>query len=127
MSLDVLITNNYTNCGRHRMARSEYDENSDPPSDDETVLDKTNDTTIHSGHFMLSRVHNNVDDDGDEHTEPTDLPEREKEPPNQYDFTGAAKEPVQSYDFGGNNPIDASLNKLFQCMTLAYRFVNCKN
>ena len=93
--------------------------------------DPLNDHTIHSGHFMVSRVHGaqleedeEVQDDNVASTNPG------------YDFESAPKEPTPTYQFGdsmvespecpgipaqsNNRFIDSSLTKLFECMTLAY-------
>lgn len=91
---------------------------------DETLLDKQNDTTIHSGHFMVSCVH---DDDEEPQVEETNEEIVVKN--DGFNFEEAPKEPAQSYNFGdcespaGAVCIDCSLTKLFNCMTLAYRFV----
>ena len=78
--------------------------------------------TIHSGSFMVSRVHdvNNVDEYEDENV-PTPFVEDH----NGFDFIHANKEPSKSYKFGDDDKsiIDQSLTKLFECMTLAYRLV----
>ncbi|XP_052412485.1 MLX-interacting protein-like isoform X1 [Carassius gibelio] len=61
---------------------------------------------IHSGHFMVSSPH-------------TDHP-----PKKGYDFDTVNKQTCQTYHFGKTSTshlsIDASLTKLFECMTLAY-------
>uniref|UniRef100_A0A3B4ABZ8 BHLH domain-containing protein n=1 Tax=Periophthalmus magnuspinnatus TaxID=409849 RepID=A0A3B4ABZ8_9GOBI len=61
---------------------------------------------IHSGHFMVSSPHI-------EHT-----------PKKGYDFDTVNKQTCQTYHFGkasmSHISIDASLTKLFECMTLAY-------
>lgn len=70
--------------------------------------------TIHSGHFMTSRVHEKTDDVIEE-----------KDLIKGYDFLDANKETADtsSVSSGSKNAIaiDASLTKVFQCMTLAYR------
>lgn len=80
-------------------------------------------STIHSGHFMVSRVHdvNNEDDDEEEIQSPfiDDV--------KGFDFLSANREISKTYNFGNANniatvSIDASLTKLFECMTLAYRW-----
>ncbi|KAK2102807.1 hypothetical protein P7K49_020474 [Saguinus oedipus] len=62
---------------------------------------------IHSGHFMVSSPH------------------REHPPKKGYDFDTVNKQTCQTYSFGKTSSchlsIDASLTKLFECMTLAYR------
>lgn len=64
---------------------------------------------IHSGHFMVSTLYT-------EHT-----------PKKGYDFDTVNKQTCQTYHFGKTSTshlsIDASLTKLFECMTLAYRYV----
>ncbi|XP_027627997.1 MLX-interacting protein [Tupaia chinensis] len=61
---------------------------------------------IHSGHFMVSSPH------------------REHPPKKGYDFDTVNKQTCQTYSFGKTSSchlsIDASLTKLFECMTLAY-------
>ncbi|KAB0357998.1 hypothetical protein FD754_002154 [Muntiacus muntjak] len=60
---------------------------------------------IHSGHFMVSSPH------------------REHPPKKGYDFDTVNKQTCQTYSFGKTSSchlsIDASLTKLFECMTLA--------
>ncbi|CAL1534347.1 unnamed protein product [Lymnaea stagnalis] len=78
-------------------------------------------STIHSGHFMVSRVHDVNNDDEDEEEIPSPFNDDSK----GYDFLSANKETSKTYDFGNENSqatvaIDASLTKLFECMTLAY-------
>lgn len=62
---------------------------------------------IHSGHFMVSSPHS------------------EQPPKKGYDFDTVNKQTCQTYHFGKTSrshfSIDASLTKLFECMTLAYR------
>ena len=83
----------------------------------DNVLDRSNDNTIHSGHFMVSCVHQN----GEEDDSDTDEQSGEE----GFDFVGASKETSKTYQFGNRSvhtmAIDASLTKLFECMTLAYR------
>ncbi|KAM9743864.1 MLX-interacting protein isoform 1-T1 [Menidia menidia] len=61
---------------------------------------------IHSGHFMVSSPHS------------------EHPPKKGYDFDTVNKQTCQTYHFGKRSTshfsIDASLTKLFECMTLAY-------
>ncbi|XP_075391155.1 MLX-interacting protein isoform X3 [Tenrec ecaudatus] len=61
---------------------------------------------IHSGHFMVSSPH------------------REHPPKKGYDFDTVNKQTCQTYSFGKTSSchlsIDASLTKLFECMSLAY-------
>ncbi|XP_041955653.1 MLX-interacting protein isoform X1 [Alosa alosa] len=61
---------------------------------------------IHSGHFMVSSPHT------------------EHPPKKGYDFDTVNKQTCQTYHFGKTSrshlSIDASLTKLFECMTLAY-------
>lgn len=61
---------------------------------------------IHSGHFMVSSPHT------------------EHPPKKGYDFDTVNKQTCQTYHFGKESmsqfSIDASLTKLFECMTLAY-------
>lgn len=76
--------------------------------------------TIHSGHFMVSRVHDvNNEDDEEEVASPF------SDDSKGFDFLSANKEIPPTYNFTNNSTqavgIDASLTKLFECMTLAYR------
>ncbi|XP_046339015.1 carbohydrate-responsive element-binding protein-like isoform X3 [Haliotis rufescens] len=72
---------------------------------------------IHSGHFMISRVHDPATDEFDEYDDKSGDSVG-------YDFMEATKETSQTYSFGPRSTrtlaIDASLTKLFQCLTLAY-------
>ena len=98
----------------------EYDHGLSPAhSGKGAVFDKTDDSTLHSGHFMKSRIH--IPSDEDDTTDDNSQHSEYKNP--GYNFTDAPQHPVQYYDFGGKHPIDESLTKLFQCMTLAYRYV----
>ncbi|XP_057214156.1 MLX-interacting protein isoform X3 [Triplophysa rosa] len=83
----------------------------DDDSDPESSLafkkpDGRESQVIHSGHFMVSSPH-------------TDHP-----PKKGYDFDTVNKQTCQTYHFGKTSTshlsIDASLTKLFECMTLAY-------
>lgn len=89
---------------------------------------------IHSGHFMVSDIDDSEVQDGDDspslvvHESDCDqesipLPEK------GFDFESACKETSKTYTFGSRSSqsisIDASLTKLFECMTLVYRFVFC--
>ena len=99
---------------------------------EETVLDKSNDSTIHSGHFMVSCIHEDPDT-GEAKSPPTSKDDEKQDQIEIYeqgfDFDSAIKEPTKSYNFGNRSTntsaIDASLTKLFECMTLAYRLVYC--
>ena len=77
------------------------------------------DKEIHSGHFMVSSL---VDDNEDEDEVSAVVKE---EPLQGYDFTSANPCTSKTYKFGNRSTIqlaiDASLTKLFECMTLAYR------
>ena len=97
---------------------------------DASVLRRKNDRTIHSGHFMLSHVHDDsspaessredvIDDDSDVEVIPGNslccetgniLFETDYEPGSGLKSTSH------------HLAIDTSLTKLFECMTLAYRF-----
>ena len=75
-------------------------------------------STIHSGSFMVSRVHDvNNEDDDEENTTPFD------DDAKGFDFINANKETSRTYNFGDGSQsiIENSLTKLFECMTLAYR------
>ena len=84
---------------------------------DNRMLER-NDGTIHSGHFMLSRIHDREDA---EESESSPVEEKSK----GFDFGNAIQTPAGSYQFGYKSTsaatIDASLTGLFQSMTLAYR------
>eukprot|EP00066_Takifugu_rubripes_P024700 XP_011613966.1 PREDICTED: MLX-interacting protein [Takifugu rubripes] len=86
-------------------------ENEDDSDIDETNLvlrrsDGMECQIIHSGHFMVSSPHS------------------EHPPKKGYDFYTVNKQTCQTYHFGkasmSHISIDASLTKLFECMTLAY-------
>ena len=84
----------------------------------EAVVDKT--TTIHSGHFMVSCL-NDEEPDEDINIESV------KNVPTGYDFASASKQTKKSYLFNPKKAaeaagIESDLSKLFQCMTLAYRY-----
>ena len=95
------------------MARDAITEN------DRTTSDQT---TIHSGHFMVSCVHEESED-------PAEVPQNsvkyEDGRQEGYNFENANLQPSDSYQFGSRSTnhrsIDASLAILFQHMTLAYR------
>jgi len=82
---------------------------------------------VHSGHFMMSSVAeqedvtDNIDHDRDSpiHHEQSIMIKH------GYDFTNVDKETRDTYQFGTSQSnkitIDASLARLFQCMSLAYR------
>ncbi|KAI2664031.1 MLX-interacting protein [Labeo rohita] len=90
------------------MIKQEQDDDSD--AEEPTMSFKKSDgresQIIHSGHFMVSSPH-------------TDHP-----PKKGYDFDTVNKQTCQTYHFGKTSTshlsIDASLTKLFECMTLAY-------
>ncbi|XP_073695571.1 MLX-interacting protein isoform X2 [Garra rufa] len=90
------------------MIKQEQDDDSD--AEESTIsfkkLDGRESQIIHSGHFMVSSPH-------------TDHP-----PKKGYDFDTVNKQTCQTYHFGKTSTshlsIDASLTKLFECMTLAY-------
>ena len=78
--------------------------------------------TIHSGHFMLSRVHENDPQDDDAEDEDVQKFDMDMAEDSGFDFNNATKEPSDTYKFGTKTiTIDDTLNKLFKCMTLAYR------
>ncbi|XP_043094953.1 MLX-interacting protein isoform X4 [Puntigrus tetrazona] len=93
---------------RATMVKQEQDDDSD--AEESTISFKKPDgresQIIHSGHFMVSSPH-------------TDHP-----PKKGYDFDTVNKQTCQTYHFGKTSTshlsIDASLTKLFECMTLAY-------
>lgn len=97
------------------------------PSDQKTMKE-----IIHSGHFMVSDIDDPEVQDGDDspslvvHESDCDQ-ESLPLPATGFDFESACKETSKTYTFGSRSShsisIDASLTKLFECMTLAYRFV----
>lgn len=85
---------------------------------------RSNTSTIHSGHFMVSRVHDvNIEDDDDE-----EVAAPFNDGLKGFDFITTDREIYRTYNFsdidGQSVSIDASLTKLFECMTLAYRYEN---
>lgn len=89
--------------------KQEQEDDSDP---EETTLglrrsDGMESQIIHSGHFMVSSPHS------------------EHPPKKGYDFDTVDEQTCQTYHFGkasmSHLSIDASLTRLFECMTLAYR------
>jgi len=76
-------------------------------------------SSIHSGHFMVSCIYE-ADDDAE--LVGTVKPEPDRQ---GYNFDAADWKLRKSYMFGNRSTntlaIDASLTKLFECMTLAYR------
>ncbi|XP_029999724.1 MLX-interacting protein isoform X2 [Sphaeramia orbicularis] len=87
--------------------KQEQDDDSDA-EESHLGLKRTEDGSqiIHSGHFMVSSPHS------------------EHPPKKGYDFDTVNKQTCQTYHFGkastSHLSIDASLTKLFECMTLAY-------
>lgn len=81
------------------------------------------DQPIHSGHFMITNVHAPSQDDDDEYDDNEDVKPELQE--NGFDFNSANKTISNVYSFGQNThtlSIDDSLTKLFDCMSLAYRY-----
>lgn len=72
---------------------------------------------IHSGHFMVSRVHDNKTGDY--------LSDEEDEISSGFNFSEASKDTCTTYKFGPRSTqtltLDASLSSLFDKLTLAYR------
>ncbi|XP_036382508.1 MLX-interacting protein isoform X1 [Megalops cyprinoides] len=97
---------------QYRRAAMNIKQEQDDDSDNEEpnlVLKKSDgreSQIIHSGHFMVSSPH------------------IEHPPKKGYDFDTVNKQTCQTYHFGKTSTshlsIDASLTKLFECMTLAY-------
>lgn len=90
---------------RRPPVKQEQDEDSD--SEEPQLAPRSGDRqVIHSGHFMVSSPH------------------IEHPPKKGYDFDTVNKQTCQTYHFGkasmSHISIDASLTKLFECMTLAY-------
>lgn len=98
---------------QYRRAPIKQEQDDDSDAEEPTISLKKPDgresQIIHSGHFMVSSPH-------------TDHP-----PKKGYDFDTVNKQTCQTYHFGKTSTshlsIDASLTKLFECMTLAYRWV----
>ncbi|XP_074643349.1 MLX-interacting protein-like isoform X2 [Tubulanus polymorphus] len=92
------------------------------------MLDKPHPDPIHSGHFMLTRVHDESTTDDEDDQLPTSPIMAQSNDDDVvalgYNFINANKMTSHTYRFGekGTNAmsIDASLTKLFECMTLAY-------
>ncbi|KPP73378.1 hypothetical protein Z043_107546 [Scleropages formosus] len=97
-----------TYCRRVSTGREEPDDDSDSeePNIGLKRPDDAQPQIIHSGHFMVSSPH------------------IEHPPKKGYDFDTVNKQTCQTYHFGKTSTahfsIDASLTKLFECMTLAY-------
>jgi len=76
---------------------------------------------IHSGHFMVSRVHDNTSGDYLSDEENLEI-ENETE---GFNFSDASKSTCTTYIFGNRSTntmaIDESLSNLFKHLTLAYR------
>ena len=85
------------------------------------TMDADNSNSIHSGHFMVSCIYE-ADDDGEAVGSVKPEPYRQG-----YNFEAADWQLRKAYMFGSRSTntlaIDASLTKLFECMTLAYRYV----
>ena len=94
---------------RHTAAGSLQDADSDPEEPQLVYIksDGREAQIIHSGHFMVSAPH------------------IEHPPKKGYDFDTVNRQTCQTYHFGKTSTshisIDASLTKLFECMTVAYR------
>lgn len=80
-----------------------------------------NEQPIHSGHFMITNVHNKYQDNDEDDDEDDNVKAELQE--TGYDFDSAPKTTSNSYAFGSNATlsIDDTLTKLFDCMSLAYR------
>ena len=83
---------------------------------------------IHSGQFMISRLHDKSAGDylSDEEDD-TSPGHKEKTSAGGYNFEDAMKDTYTTYSFGSKSTqtlaIDASLSRLFEHMTLAYRYL----
>jgi len=86
--------------------------------------------TIHSGHFMVSDFEAEAQDDEDELAVP--VPDQEEAQTTRFPIATIPGFPYDRFTISGslNNrstsqqlSIETSLNKLFQCMSLAYRWV----
>ncbi|XP_066546456.1 MLX-interacting protein isoform X1 [Amia ocellicauda] len=95
-------------CRRAPVIKPEHDDDSDAeePNLGLKKSDGQEPQIIHSGHFMVSSPHS------------------EHPPKKGYDFDTVNKQTCHTYCFGKTSTshlsIDASLTKLFECMTLAY-------
>lgn len=101
----------------------------DRGGDDEDEHGGLPQATIHSGHFMVSCVHEDLDDptvQEEEDAEANDVDEERRRGDGDlgYNFENASRIPSDSYQFGVRSTnqlsIDASLTGLFNHMTLAY-------
>ncbi|CAD5120904.1 DgyrCDS9457 [Dimorphilus gyrociliatus] len=77
------------------------------------------DNTIHSGHFMVSRVHSGEEEEGEEDAiSPKNTDQR------GYDFTSAELDTSKIYLFGNRSTntltVEKELTTLFDCLTIAY-------
>ncbi|KAJ8394314.1 hypothetical protein AAFF_G00047210 [Aldrovandia affinis] len=102
-----MTTREQRHCRRKVVAFKQDDDSyTDQPNQEPKRSDGREPQIIHSGHFMVSSLHI-------EHT-----------PKKGYDFDTVNKQTCQTYRFGKASTsrlsIDASLTKLFECMTLAY-------
>jgi len=87
----------------------------------------TSDKIIHSGHFMVSCLNEDEDIElfscGDTKKNAAEVTEKRG-----YNFDNANLQLSRTYLFGNRSTnmlsLDPSLTKMFECMTLAYRFVN---
>lgn len=84
--------------------------------------------TIHSGHFMVSDFEAEAQDDEDELAVP--VPEQEETQTTRFPIAAMSGFPYDRFTISGSLSnksssqqlsIETSLNKLFQCMSLAYR------
>ena len=79
--------------------------------------------TIHSGHFMVSKIEESEQEEKNDKSPATESDyEREEEARQLSDYEFRAKENTQTYVYGSKASvqIDGSLTKLFECMSLAY-------
>lgn len=85
--------------------------------------DKSEKESIHSGHFMISDFEAEAQDDGDEVPGPIPLPDNNT----QQNIIMKSSNLATSYRAGLQSRsqlnIETSLTDLFQCMSLAYRYV----
>ncbi|XP_039253639.2 MLX-interacting protein-like isoform X1 [Styela clava] len=88
---------------------------------------ESNGEVIHSGHFMISSVadQDDVDDDVPHDRDSPVHHDQAIRIREGYDFSDVRKETQNTYQFGHRSTnqitIDASLSRLFECMSLAYR------
>lgn len=88
----------------------------------------TSSETIYSGHFMVSSLNDEEDTESGvrNDNEPNGQPSSLSLTPDKrgYNFDNVNRQPSRTYQFNRANflALDPNLAKMFDCMTLAYRF-----